>query len=204
VARPWLGAALQAVTPEIAESIGLKRPAGAMVSNVVEGSPAAKAGLASGDVVVAVDGRPVDDVDSFAYRFATRPIGGVTGLTVQRGGRDHALSVALSAAPETPPRDLRTIKGYSPFAGATVANLSPALSDELSLSGPDRGVVVTETEDGSTAQQLGFRKGDVVRDINEASVGSTQELERASARNPRLWKVTIERGGRTFTSVFGG
>ncbi|GLK80511.1 DegQ family serine endoprotease [Methylopila turkensis] len=204
VTRPWFGASLQAVTPEIAESLGLRHPSGALVANVAPNSPAAKAGIIAGDLVTAVDGRDVDDVEGFTYRFATRPLGGQAAVTLSRDGKARTVQVALSPAPEIPARDVRAVRGYSPFSGATVANLSPALAEELSLVGPSAGVVVMETEDGSPAQQLGFQKGDVVREINDSKVASTADLARTAGQNPRYWKVTIERGGRTFTSVFGG
>ena len=76
VKRPWLGARLQAVTPEIAESLGLKRPAGALVASVTPQSPAARAGLKTGDLIVSIDGQAVDDPNAFDYRFATKPLGG--------------------------------------------------------------------------------------------------------------------------------
>src|SRR6202521_2016995 len=75
VKRPWLGAKLQEITPEIAETLGVKRPAGALVANVVANSPAARAGLKSSDLIVAIDGQTVDDTNAFDYRFATRPLG---------------------------------------------------------------------------------------------------------------------------------
>src|SRR6201995_5458577 len=76
VKRPWLGAKLQAVTPDIADSLGLKRPVGALIANVQANSPAARAGLKAGDLIVSVDGQPVDDPNAFDYRFATQPLGG--------------------------------------------------------------------------------------------------------------------------------
>jgi Do/DeqQ family serine protease len=204
VARPWFGASLQSLTPEIAESLGLTHPQGALVSGVVQDSPAAMAGIAVGDLIVAVDGRPIDDVDAFAYRFATRPVGGAAEITVRRQGAERRLAVALAAAPEIPPRDQQRIRSESPFAGAVVANLSPALAEELSLDASLRGVVVIDAEDGSIAQQLGFQKGDIIRSVNDAAVGSSRELQRIAYGHPRRWKVTIERDGRTITSVFGG
>ncbi|WP_020185766.1 DegQ family serine endoprotease [Methylopila sp. 73B] len=204
VARPWFGASLQAITPEIADSLGFKRPVGALVANVSGGSPAANAGVQSGDVITALDGRPIDDVEAFSYRFATRPLGGEAEVTLSRGSKERKVKIALAAAPETPARDPRLIRGYSPFAGATVANLSPALTEEMSLDDGMRGVVVTDAADGSAAQQLGFQKGDLVREVNDQKIASSAELARIAVTNPRYWKVTIERGGRTFTSVFGG
>ncbi len=76
VKRPWLGARLQAVTPEIAESMGLKRPAGALVASVAQGSAAARGGLRTGDLIISIDGQAVDDPNAFDYRFATKALGG--------------------------------------------------------------------------------------------------------------------------------
>ena len=161
VRRPWLGAKLQAITPEIAESLSLKRPVGALVSSVAAKSPAARAGMRTGDLLVSVDGQDVDDVNAFDYRFATKPLGGQAHVGVMRGGREVKLAVALETAPETP-REETVIKARSPFLGAKVANLSPALADELRLDTESKGVVVTDVENGSTAQSFGLQKGDIV------------------------------------------
>src|SRR3954468_1843847 len=101
VKRPWLGAKLQAVTPEIAESLGLRSPTGALVASVVPNGPAAKAGLKSSDLIVSIDGQTVDDPNAFDYRFATRPLGGTAQIDVQRGGKPVKLTVALDTAPDT-------------------------------------------------------------------------------------------------------
>src|SRR5215510_8128721 len=158
VRRPWLGAKLQAVTPEIAESLNLKRPAGALVASVVARSPAARAGLHTGDLVVSVDSQMVDDVNAFDYRFATKPLGGQANLGIMRSGREVRLAVALESAPEIS-RDETLIKARSPFLGAKVANLSPALADELRMDIYAKGVVVTDVENGSMAQSFGLQKG---------------------------------------------
>ena len=120
VKRPWLGAKLQAVTSDLAERFDLKRPAGAVVTNVAAASPAARAGIKTGDVIVAVDGHMIDDPNGFDYRFATRPLGGQAQLGVMRGGRETKVAVALETAPGGP-RDEVTIRGRSPFVGAKVA-----------------------------------------------------------------------------------
>ncbi len=86
VKRPWLGAKLQEVTPEIAESLGLKRPSGALVANLLPAGPAAHAGMKTGDVIVSIDGTIVDDPNSFDYRFATKPLGGTAQVGVAAPG----------------------------------------------------------------------------------------------------------------------
>ena len=203
VKRPWLGAKLQAITPEIAESLSLKRPVGALVSSVAAKSPAARAGMRTGDLVVSVDGQEVDDVNAFDYRFATKPLGGQTNVAVMRGGREVKLAVALETPPETP-RDETLIKARSPLLGAKVANLSPALADELRLDTESKGVVVTEVENGSMAQSFGLQKGDIVLALNNAKIETTQDLVRAVGQGSRLWRLTIQRGGQQISAVFGG
>ncbi|HEY0569262.1 MAG TPA: Do family serine endopeptidase, partial [Xanthobacteraceae bacterium] len=130
VKRPWLGAKLQAITPEIAETLSLKRPAGALVASISSSSPAARGGLKIGDVITGIEAQSVDDPNAFDYRFATRTLGGSAQLSVLRGGKELKLSVALETAPDLP-RDEITIRTRSPFLGAKVANLSPALAEEL-------------------------------------------------------------------------
>src|SRR5689334_7475248 len=93
VKRPWLGAKLQAVTPEIAETLGLKLPNGALVANVAPNSPAARAGLKPSDLIVGVEGQQIDDPNAFDYRFATRPLGGSAQIDVQRSGKTVKLTV---------------------------------------------------------------------------------------------------------------
>ena len=203
VKRPWLGAKLQAVTADIADSMGLKRPAGALVASVLSGSPADRAGLKAGDVIVSVDGQSVDDVNAFDYRFATQPLGGKANLGVLRGGREMTVAVALQIAPETP-RDEITIHSRSPFSGAKVANLSPALADELQVQNADQGVVILDVDNGSYASNLGFRRGDVIVSVNNEKIAKTRDLERATAAPNRSWRIIIRRGGQQITATFNG
>jgi Do/DeqQ family serine protease len=203
VERPWLGAKLQAITPDIADSLGLKRPAGALIASVVPDGPAAKAGLKPGDLIVAVDGQSVDDPNAFDYRFATKPLGGDARLGLVRKGRDINVTVALTPAPETP-RDEITIRSRSPFAGATVANLSPALADELQLDNANRGVVILNVQIGSPADSVGFRRGDVIVSVNGRDMEKTADLSRAADAPSPQWRIQIRRGGQQITAVFSG
>jgi Do/DeqQ family serine protease len=203
VRRPWLGAKLQAVTPEIADSLGLKRPAGALVASVVNGSPAARAGLRTGDLIVIVDTQPVDDPNAFDYRFATKPIGGQAQLVIIRGGRETKLVVALQSAPEGPREEL-VIQTRSPFLGVKAANLSPALAEELKLDPSTEGVVIIEVANGSVAQSLGFQRGDVVLLVNSMTIAHTRDLDRATREQNRLWRISVSRNGQQMSVVFGG
>jgi Do/DeqQ family serine protease len=204
VRRPWFGARLQVLTSDVADGLGLDRPAGSVVASIVEKGPAAEAGLQRSDVIQAVDGVMVDDPEAFGYRFATRPLGGVTSLTVLRSGRKVVLPVKLIPAPETRPRDPVTLSGRSPLTGLTVMNLSPALAEELAIDAASDGVVIGDIEEGSTAARIGFQKGDVIQALNGERMATSREVETALRERKRAWEVTISRGGQTVTSVFPG
>jgi Do/DeqQ family serine protease len=203
VQRPWLGAKLQDVTNEIAESLGLPRPGGALVANVSPGSPAARAGLKTGDLIVAIDGQTVDDPNAFDYRFATKPVGGSAQVGILRGGKETRITVALEPAPDVP-RDELVINARSPFLGAKVANLSPALAEELRIDTKSEGVAVIDVPNNSVAARYGFQRGDVIVSVNEQPIGKTRDLERAAGATTRTWNVTILRGGQRISAEFRG
>jgi S1-C subfamily serine protease len=159
--------------------------------------------LRTGDLVVSVDGQAVDDANAFDYRFATKPLGGHAQVGLVRGGKETKVAVALETAPETP-REEAVIKARSPLLGAKVANLSPALADELRLDSEAKGVAITEVEGGSLAQNFGLQKGDIIVAINNAKIETTQDLVRAVSQPSRLWRVTIDRGGQQISAMFGG
>ena len=203
VRRPWLGAKLQTVTPEIAESLGLPRPTGALVASLTEGGPAAEAGVKRGDVILSIDGQPVEDPDAFGFRFATHSLGQSASVTVRRGSADVTLPIKLRTAPETPPRDLSKIEGLNPLSGVTLENLSPAVAEELSLDA-SLGVVIADVDDGSTAGRAGFQKGDILVEVNGTKITSPHDAQRALADKARLWKIVINRGGQILATVFQG
>jgi Do/DeqQ family serine protease len=204
VKRPWLGATLQSLTKDIADNLGIDRPTGALVVTVAEIGPAAEAGLKRGDVITAVDGQTVDDAEGVGFRLAVKPLGGAAALSILRNGRALNLSLKLATAPEIPSRDALTIKSRSPFQGAEVMNMSPAVAEELSLEGAPQGVVVASVEDGSTAAEVGVQKGDIVVALNGQKIATTRDLEKACAERVRLWDLTIQRGGETIRSRLGG
>lgn len=203
VQRPWLGAKLQPVTPDIAEGLGLKRPTGALISSVIGSSPAGRAGLKAGDLIVSIDGQIVEDPNTFDYRFATKPLGGNAQLDVVRAKQELKVAVALQVAPDTA-RDEVVIRSRSPFLGAKVANLSPALAEELRLDPAGGGVVIVDVGDGSAARTVGFQRGDVILSVNGQKLTKTGDLEKATSQQSRLWRITILRGGQQISVILGG
>ena len=202
--RPWFGAAGQAVTPDLAASLGLKRPVGVIISNIYPKGPAARAGLRIGDVITAINGREVSNPRELRFRIATLALGAAARLDVVRSGLEMSLSLRLVAAPEKPPRDITLMKGRHPLAGATVANLSPALAEELSINALQHGVIVLEVRRGSLANRIGLNSGDVVLRVNKADIATVADLKKALRRPARQWTVSIRRDNRVMSIVIEG
>jgi S1-C subfamily serine protease len=190
VIRPWFGARLQNVTPDIAKAKGMATPSGALIADIWPDAAAARAGLKQGDVVTTVDGAPVVDAASLNYAFGThRP-----------GDSLKVLTVRAEAPPATPARDEQVIAGRNPFQGATVVNLSPAVAEEIGIDPFGRaGVLVMKTEDG-VANRLGVRPGDIIRAVNGRDIKTVRDLTGAVVTPARSWQLTIERNGQQITA----
>ena len=204
VQRPWFGASLQPVTSDLAESLGLDRPSGALVKGVHSKGPAAQAGLRAGDVVVSIDGKEVQDPRALQYRFATKGLGGAAELGVIRQGKPLKVTVALVAAIEDPPRDTRDLKGRQPLSGAKVANLSPAVAEELGIEDEESGVVVVDVAQDTPAAKFGFRRGDILVGVNDNKVTSVKDLAAALERSLSGWRLSFEREGKVFSVAIQG
>jgi S1-C subfamily serine protease len=200
--RPWLGAKTQTLTDEMAKSFGLSAPIGVVVSDIWPGGPAARAGMHGGDVIVAVDGAPVDDEGALNYRIATRHPGDGVVLAVKRGGGDIQLKVTVAAPAAVPPEDRRVITGANPLAGATVVNLSPAVAQAQGVDPFLQGVMVTALSPGF-AQSVGLRPGDIIRQVNGEAVTTTADLAARLATPIRGWTLAIQRGDQVITARFG-
>lgn len=202
--RPWIGADGQAVTADLAAGLNLVRPGGVLINQVRPGGPADKAGLRRGDVITGVNGREVDGPDALRYRIATLPIGGKATLTVLRGGKEQQLTLGLIAPPEDPPREVTTLQGRTPLAGAEVGNLNPALIEEIGFSGAQDGVVVLQVARGSPAALTGLRPGDVILRINGTAITRVRDLSAELARRARSWTIDVQRGDQVLTTTVGG
>jgi len=202
--RPWFGASGETVSAEIASSLGMPRPLGVIIEDIYPEGPADRAGLRRGDVVTHVEGREISDAQALRFRIATQSVGSSVRLTVWREGRERAVPVALIAPPETPPRDATQLRGNQPLAGATVANLSPALADELGIETAPRGVIVLDTRRGSPVQQIRLIPGDMILRINDSEIRTVDDLRKLVA-NPRLpWRLQVRRGDRVFLLTVSG
>ena len=203
VKRPWLGAATQTVTADIAASLDMTRPRGVMIRSLYQGGPADLAGMAVGDVIVAIDGHDVASPKALNFRMGTRMIGKTASFDVWRDGDVRSLDLKLVAAPETPSRQITEMAGRQPLAGATVANLSPALAEELGLHTLASGVIILKVTQRSLARRFRFRKGDLILGVNKVRVGLVSELVAVMKEPAKDWRITMQRGGKVHTIRIG-
>lgn len=202
--RAWLGAKAGTVTADIANAIGLERPEGVILSDIHPEGPALRSGLRSGDIIIAVEGQPVFDEEGLRFRIATGLVGETSRLTVRRPDHIFEVDLFLEHPPEIPVRDERQLRGLHPLAGATVANLSPALAAEMGRDHFDAGVVVRDVASRSPAHRLEFRPGDVVVEVNGAKIDSVAVLLAAVAEERPQWKIKVRRAGRLFSLSISG
>ena len=195
VARAWLGVEGQPVTQEIAESLGLDRPSGVILSRLHPGSSLRAAGLRAGDVVLDVERLPVTDLASLDYRLGTGQLGQSLPVGYMRNGKRRDTAVRLIAAPEDPPRDMAEIGGRSPISGAMIANVNPALAQERGINPALEGVIILETG-RSYAVRHGIGAGDLLREINGIPIRRVDDVETAMARANGYWSIVLERNGR--------
>ncbi|MER8882506.1 DegQ family serine endoprotease [Mesorhizobium sp. M0633] len=199
--RPYAGAEFEAVTPQIAESLGIDKPTGALVSSVEEAGPAAKAGLKPGDVVLSLNGKPVESVGALDYRMATLSIGTNASFGVLSKGQQVTMDIALERPPEGAKAAELTLRGRSPFSGAKVAELSPRLAQRLGLRTDVKGVTVVDINRDSPAADFGFQPGDIVREVNGLTIDKAATLEQVAQQDTRWWRFTVERGGQILRQV---
>ncbi len=194
--RPWIGISGVRMPPQLALMIGLRRPAGVLVTHTHAGGPAAAAGIVPGDVILAVGDFVVDDFAMLRYRIATRPVGDAAQLVILRRGRRLEIEVQPVPPPDNPPRQETWLRGIHVLAGARVANLSPAFAEELGVDSVMTGVAVLEVSAGSGAARLGLQAGDIIHAFQDAPLATIAELRAIAIPPLRSWRLMVNRGGR--------
>ena len=199
--RPWLGVRASAVTADVARSLGRAKPEGVLIADIYPGSPAARGGLQVGDLLLTLDGQPVNDQASLNYLTSTHRPGDVVSAQFVRGGVMRSLRLTLATPAASPSRDEQVLVSRSPMQGATVVNLSPAIADQYGLDPFQHGVLVTSAGHGIAAQ-AGFQAGDIIRAVNGRRIASTADLVAAMAGGSGGWQVVIQRGEQQITAQF--
>jgi serine protease Do len=193
VSRGWLGVMIQEVTPELAKSFGLKENKGALVAQVEPGSPAEKAGIEKGDIILQFDGKPLSESKDLPRLVAETPTGKTVSLKLWREGKTVDLSLKVG---ELEDKTVRT-EGSSPSnsLGVVVRDMTPEIANELGIR-KSAGAVVMEVAPESPAAEAGIQKGDIIREVNRKPVKNAddfvQKVEKAKGQEPILF--SIQRG----------
>ena len=199
ISRGHLGVAAQEVTPAIARGLGLSVERGVLVADVSPDGPAARAGLRRGDVVTAVDGKPVEDAGHFRNVIASTVPGTRVRLTLVRGGRQENVEVPVGEAPERPrPVAAKKTSSAPATPGLVVTDLTPELARRLGTGFPAAGAVVTDVVPGGPAAEAGLQPGDIIIELNGRPVRSAQDVEREVRQAAgRELVALVDRGGTT-------
>jgi len=198
VTRGWLGVMIQKVTPDIAESLGLPAPQGALVADVVKDGPAAAAGIKTGDVITAFDGHVVKESTELPLMVARTPIGRDVEVKILREGKEQSVIVKTAemkdeeSAPEAKEKE-------SEAYGLTVQPLTPEVANNLGIPVDTKGVVVADVEQGSASEEAGLRRGDVIAEVNRQPVSDVESYKRAlkEAEGGKSVLLLVRRGENT-------
>jgi serine protease Do len=200
VERGWLGVQIQEVTPELAKSLGLSKPEGALVADVTPNGPAQKIGIKQGDVIVSFDGHEVEKLRDLPLMVAETPVGQTANVKVWRDGKEVSLSPLIAAMPEHPERMAANDENQTPShpqtastMGMKLAPLTPELRRELNVPKNVKGVVVTSVADSSPLAEAGLAPGDVIQAVNQEPVGTPRDViakldavKKSGSKNPLL------------------
>jgi len=176
VSRSYLGVSIQPLTQELAKGFGLSEAKGALVASVTEDSPAMKAGIKAGDVIVEYDGRKVGSSDELPKLVAVTPAGREVPVQVIRDGKTLSLQAKVAALDE-PDQKVAGEAGEKSKLGVSVEPVTPAIAKQLGLKNADSGVVVRRVEDGSPAANAGIQPGDVILEVDRQAVKDVAGLK---------------------------
>jgi serine protease Do len=203
VTRGWLGVTIQKVTPELAKSLGIDEAHGALVADVTQDSPADKAGVKRGDVIIAYNGKKIADASSLPVLVAATPVEKTVPVEVLRNGKGKTLDVTISKLndKEVAMEEPTAAKGK---LGLALRDLQPEERKQLSLK-KDEGVVVEEVMPDSPAAEAGIQAGDVILQVNQTAVGSVAELTKAVRKaeddQPLLFLLRRADGNNQFVTL---
>jgi serine protease Do len=197
VTRGYLGVNIQEVSPAIAKAIGLDGPRGAMVSDVSPNSPAQKAGLQSGDVITALNGKPVADRNQLRMDIAMIGTNQAVKLQVFRDGATVNLNAETAEAPGKPAEhaSAETGSSHSALEGVSIENLNAEMAREAGVAPGTTGVVVTEVDPASAAASSGLREGDVIQEVNHSKVTNSSEFAGALKKSKGDSLLLVNRKG---------
>jgi serine protease Do len=200
VERAYLGILPQDVTPAIAKAFGVKEARGALVGEITANSPAAQSDLKQGDVIVAVNGKPVDDANQLRLEIGLLSPGSTVNLSILRSGSSQQVAVKMGSFPSKEERASIEKDGTNnTLDGVSVQSLTPETAREMKLDPETKGVVVADIDPSSHAADAGLREGDVIQQVNRQPVKNVQDFNRAmgSAKKDDPTLLLVNREGNT-------
>jgi serine protease Do len=204
VTRGWLGVTIQELTAELSSKFGADNANGALVGDVVKGGPAEKAGIRRGDIIIEYDGKKVKDVGNLRNMVAESAVGTTVPVTIVREGKEYSLRVMIAKLPaevaEAAPAEERGDSASEGLAGLSVVELTKEIGRQLGLRKEEKGVVVVRVEAGSSSEEAGIRKGDVIQEIDKKKIDGIEEYRRViSGLSPdETVLLFVNRGGKKF------
>lgn len=205
VIRGWLGVSISDVNENLKNSLNLPSTQGALVNEVNEGSPAAKAGLKAADFIMALDGQPIENMQQLRYKVASMAPGTKVDLKIWRDGHERHVTVELGELPSEPQMSSRTPgTAKSENLGFSVSNLTSELADRFGLDENARGVVIIDIDQNSQAFAAGLREGDLIKAVDKKEVDNIREFNRivSSKRKGDNVLIYAERRGGSFFVAF--
>jgi serine protease Do len=201
VIRGWIGVMIQDITPELAKSFGLKSSKGVLVSDIVKGSPAEKAGLQTGDVIRRFDGKEVENAHKLSQMAAATAPNTTVKIDVLRKGKAETVSLEVGTMPEEGQKMISPQKESD--WGITVQELTPQLAQQLGLDSGTTGVVISDITQGSPAAEAGLRPGDLITEVNHKGINNLNDYQQALKqlkKNNNLL-LLVKRGSGAFYAV---
>jgi len=203
VVRGWLGVMIQTVTPEIAKGFGLDEATGTLVGDVLKGGPAEKSGIQRGDVIISFDGQAVDGPNSLKNIVAATDVGKKVDVVVIRNGKKKTITVKVGeqAAEGMQARAETSSEAVTKF-GISVQTLTPDIAEQLGYD-EEKGVVISNVEQGSPAADAGLRRGDLIKEINKTEIESLGDYKKAmdEVGEEKSFLALIKRGENTLYVV---
>jgi serine protease Do len=192
VTRGWLGVTVQSVTPELAQSFGLASDKGALVSDVIKDSPAEKAGLKTGDIILEFDGKPILEMNELPRLVASTPVGKKLEVKILRDGKEKSVTVTIERLEG---KEAEAAAGEPDKLGITVTELTGDQAAKMGISETE-GVVVSDVKQGSIAEEAGIARGDIIKEINGVKIATPNDYEKAVAARKKgsVMRILLKRG----------
>ncbi len=194
VSRGWLGVMIQHVTSELADQFGLDRPMGALVGEVTPDSPADKAGIEPGDIIVRFGDKEIEQMNMLPAIVAQTPVGKKVKIEVIRDGKRKKLTVTIGKLDEE--GGIASGGRVKKELGLTVQELTPELAESIGIEG-EEGLIVTDVDPGSAAAEAGLRRGDLILEVGRQPVNTVEEFTEAVQRAKGALLLLVERDNHT-------